>query len=457
MTSFVLGIDVGTSYTAAAIGRRRADGSVDVEPLELGSRKAAVPTVVYLGDDGGVVVGEAAERRAIDQPDRVVREFKRRIGDETPIIVGDLRVAAEDIYAVLAQWVVERAEEHEGEAPAVIAVSHPASWGEHRLGLVRAALAGVGLGEVELVSEPEAAGLHYLDQQKVETGEAIAVYDLGGGTFDVALLRKQDDAFRVIGTPSGIEHLGGADFDQRIFEHVRSLAGGAFDDVDEREPDEALALARVRRDCVDAKEALSFDAETVVPVLLPGAQTRVRLVRSEFEQMIGDDLRRTVETLRAGGDRRGTRARRPHDRPAHRRLVPHPRGRPAHLRRARAAGRDRRGPQGLHQPRRRRGRIAPARAARAVPEPDDGRGGAAPAAAPQRSHSPAPRSVPAQRSPPRIACRSDCARPCSRVSPPRSSPSSSRSRRSPWAPRRSRRTIRPTRRANRTGRRPART
>ncbi len=256
MTSFVLGIDVGTSYTAAAIGRRRADGSVDVEPLELGSRKAAVPTVVYLGDDGGVVVGEAAERRAIDQPDRVVREFKRRIGDETPIILGDLSVAAEDIYAVLAQWVVERAEEHEGEAPAVIAVSHPASWGEHRLGLVRAALAGVGIGDVELVSEPEAAGLHYLDQERVETGEAIAVYDLGGGTFDVALLRKQDDAFRVIGTPSGIEHLGGADFDQRIFEHVRSLAGAAFDDVDEREPDEALALARVRRDCVDAKEAL---------------------------------------------------------------------------------------------------------------------------------------------------------------------------------------------------------
>ena len=90
VTSFVLGIDIGTSCTAAAIGRRRADGSVDVEPLELGSRKAAIPTVVYLGEDGGVVVGEAAERRAIDRPDRVVREFKRRIGDETPIIVGDL-------------------------------------------------------------------------------------------------------------------------------------------------------------------------------------------------------------------------------------------------------------------------------------------------------------------------------------------------------------------------------
>jgi actin-like ATPase involved in cell morphogenesis len=254
--------------------------------------------VVYLGEDGGVVVGEAAERRAIDRPDRVVREFKRRIGDETPIIVGDLSVAVQDLFAVLARWVVERAEEQEGESPSVITVSHPASWGEHRLGLVRTALAGVGLGGVEFVSEPEAAGLHYLEREKLEAGQAIAVYDLGGGTFDVAILRKQeDDGFQVIGVPTGLEHLGGADFDQRIFDHVRARAGAAFDDVDERRPDEALALARVRRDCIDAKEALSFDAETVVPVLLPGAQARVRLVRSEFEQMIDGDLRRTVATL----------------------------------------------------------------------------------------------------------------------------------------------------------------
>ena len=300
MRAFVLGIDIGTSYTAAAIGRRGNDGSIAYESLELGTRKAAVPTVVYLGEDGGVVVGEPAERRAIDHPERVVREFKRRIGDETPIIVGDLGVAPEDLFAVLAQWVVERAEAHEGAPPDVIAVSHPASWGEHRIGLVRDALAGVGLAGVVLVSEPEAAGLHYLAHEKVDDGAAIAVYDLGGGTFDVALLRKrEDDAFALIGTPSGIERLGGADFDQRIFEHVRELAPSAFADVDETVPDGALALARVRRECTDAKEALSFDAETVVPVLLPNAQARVRLVRSEFEQMIDGSLRSTVATLRS--------------------------------------------------------------------------------------------------------------------------------------------------------------
>ena len=297
--SFVLGIDIGMSYTAAAIGRQGADGSMAFEPLELGTRKAAVPTIVYLGPDGSVVVGEPAERRAIEHPDHVVREFKRRIGDETPMIVGELSVTAEDIFAVLAQWVVERAEEHEGAAPEVIALSHPASWGDHRLGLVRAALAGVGLAGVELVSEPEAAGLHYLVREKVDAGQTLAVYDLGGGTFDVALLRKhEDETLRVIGPPTGIERLGGADFDQLIFEHVKTLARDAFDGVDERQADAALSLARIRRECTDAKEALSFDAETSVPVFLPGAQTRVRLVRSEFEQMIDELLRRTVETLR---------------------------------------------------------------------------------------------------------------------------------------------------------------
>ena len=456
MTSFVLGIDIGTSYTAAAIGRRRADGSVDVEPLELGSRKAAVPTVVYLGEDGGVVVGEAAERRAIDRPDRVVREFKRRIGDETPIIVGDLSVAVQDLFAVLAQWVVERAEEHEGEPPSVITVSHPASWGEHRLGLIRTALAGVGLGGVEFVSEPEAAGLHYLEREKLEAGQAIAVYDLGGGTFDVAILRKQeDDAFDVIGVPTGLEHLGGADFDQLIFEHVRALSGTAFDDVDERRPDEALALARVRRDCIDAKEALSFDAETVVPVLLPGAQARVRLVRSEFEQMIDGDLRRTLATLRRavedadleldeltavlliGGSSRI---------PAIAQLIS------AELELPVAVDADPKASISMGAA------AAGARTLDVVPAVVDIADGQAvsPARRRTRIRRSTGRRLRRRRSR-RIACRSDFGRRCSPASPPRSSRCSSRSLHWRWARRSSPTTARRGPRASRTARRPAST
>lgn len=303
MDSYALGIDIGTTYTAAAIARRTTDGGLTAESLELGMRKAAVPTVVFLGEDGTVLVGEPAERRALDRPERVVREFKRRVGDEMPIIVGDLVPAAEDLFALVARWVVDRAETQEGGPPSTVAISHPASWGGHRLDLVRAALAGVGLAGVALVSEPEAAGLQYLAHHELEPSRALAVYDLGGGTFDVALLRPGSTGeLAVIGTPRGLDRLGGSDFDQLVFDHVRSQADAAFNGSLDAEPELTVALARIRRDCTDAKESLSFDTDTTIPVLLPGGHSRVRLVRSEFEQMIGSELHRTVDLLRSSID-----------------------------------------------------------------------------------------------------------------------------------------------------------
>ncbi|MGH4005495.1 MAG: Hsp70 family protein, partial [Pseudonocardiaceae bacterium] len=83
---YALGVDVGTSFTAAAIWRW--DEQDKAEAVALGSRMQAVPSVLFLGADGSVVVGEAAERRTLTDPDRVVREFKRRIGDDTPLLVG---------------------------------------------------------------------------------------------------------------------------------------------------------------------------------------------------------------------------------------------------------------------------------------------------------------------------------------------------------------------------------
>lgn len=298
MNSYALGIDIGTTYTAAAVGRREANGALRLRPIDLGTRKSAVPTVVYLGEDGAVV-GEPAERRAIDAPERVVREFKRRIGDETPLIVGDLAVAPEDLFALVAQWVVERAEAQEGEPPTAVALSYPAAWGEHRVESIRTALAGVGLAEVDLVSEPEAAGLTYLSEHELEEGRVLGVYDLGGGTFDVAVLRCDGpDGVSLVGAPRGIDRLGGSDFDQRVFDHVRGAAQDVFAELEAGSQDAVVALAGVRRECTEAKEALSFDAETAVPVILPTGQARVRLVRAEFEQMIEAELRRTVETLR---------------------------------------------------------------------------------------------------------------------------------------------------------------
>ena len=88
--SYALAVDVGTSFTAAAVVRFHQGASGVPECLPLGSRGASVPSVLYYPAEGAVLVGEAAERRGLDSPERVVREFKRRIGDDVPFVLGTL-------------------------------------------------------------------------------------------------------------------------------------------------------------------------------------------------------------------------------------------------------------------------------------------------------------------------------------------------------------------------------
>ncbi|UKA77528.1 Hsp70 family protein [Arthrobacter sp. FW306-07-I] len=296
--SYALAVDVGTSFTAAAVVRFHQGASPVPECLPLGARGASVPSVLYYPEEGTVLVGEAAERRGLDTPERVVREFKRRIGDDVPIILGSLALQPEDVFATMARWVADRAAEREGGPASAFFLTHPAAWGSHRLSVVRDALSSHGLENVTLLPEPEAAALHYASQVRVEEGSTIAVYDLGGGTFDTAVLRKSGSSrFELVGRPEGIEDLGGADFDAAVFRYVAGHSGNALDSLDATDPVVLGALTRLRRECVEAKEALSADSEASIPVLLPGVQQQVRLVRSEFEALIEEPVRETVAAL----------------------------------------------------------------------------------------------------------------------------------------------------------------
>ncbi|MFF2843052.1 Hsp70 family protein [Paenarthrobacter sp. NPDC057981] len=296
--SYVLAIDVGTSYTAAALIRPSGSPSPIPEILPLGLHGSAVPSVLFYAADGRILVGEAAERRGLDDPGRMVREFKRRIGDSVPLAVGEAWLAPEDVYATMARWVVDRAEEREGSSPSSIIMTHPASWGGHRTSTVLAALNLAGLADVTLISEPVAAALHYAAQTRVEDGSTVAVYDLGGGTFDTAVLRKTaPGTFELLGRPDGIETLGGADFDAAVLRHVIAHLGGAIEGVDPESPEIKASLSRLRRECREAKEALSMDSEASVAVALPGTQRTLRLVRSEFEALIEAPIRETVHAL----------------------------------------------------------------------------------------------------------------------------------------------------------------
>ncbi|MET1087414.1 MAG: Hsp70 family protein [Arthrobacter sp.] len=296
--SYVLAIDVGTSFTAAAIVRFSQGATPAPECLPLGLRGTAVPSVLYYPEEGPILVGEAAERRGLDSPGRVVREFKRRVGDAVPLSVGTLSLPPEDVFATMARWVADRASEREGEPPSEVILTHPASWGTHRTSVVLAAMAAKGLENVTLVPEPEAAALYYASQVRVEVGSTVAVYDLGGGTFDTAVLRKAgSDRFQLVGRPEGIENLGGADFDAAVFRYVAAHTGDVLSALDPDEAGVRSALGRLRRECVEAKEALSADSEASISVLLPGFQQQVRLVRAEFEALIEDAVRDTIEAL----------------------------------------------------------------------------------------------------------------------------------------------------------------
>ncbi|PWK89313.1 Hsp70 protein [Lentzea atacamensis] len=292
---YQLGVDLGTTFTAAAVHRT----STSAEVVALSPRSASVASVLYLGEDSGVLVGEAAERRAVTDPERVIREFKRRIGDLTPLMVAGSPQHAHELTGFLARWVVDRVTEREGAAPDRIAITHPAGWGPHKMALLTEGLRAAGLDDVVFLTEPEAAAVHYASAQRIEPGGTIAVYDLGGGTFDAAVLRRTECAgFELLGRPEGIERLGGIDFDEVVFDHVRASITDVVDELDPEDPVTVAAVARLRRDCTEAKEALSTDTEVTIPVLLPGTRAQIRLVRGEFEAMIRPALDDTVEALR---------------------------------------------------------------------------------------------------------------------------------------------------------------
>ena len=293
--SYHIGIDLGTTYTAAAIHRA---GRAQI--FSLGGRAASIPSVVLLREDETVLTGEAAVRRAITEPERVAREFKRRLGDTTPIIVGGTPYSAEALMARLLKSVLEEVEKREGSAPDRIAISHPANWGQFKIDLLEQAvrIAGIDGDKVNYLTEPEAAAISYASQERVEPGEVVAVYDLGGGTFDAAVLRRTDSGFEILGKPEGIERLGGIDFDAAVFAHVTRALDGALEQLD---PDDAAAqagVARLRADCVEAKEALSSDTDATIPVLLPNIQTDVRITRREFEALIRPSLVDSIEAMR---------------------------------------------------------------------------------------------------------------------------------------------------------------
>ncbi len=285
---YALGVDLGTTYTCAAVA---GDGAARV--AQLTGTSQTIPSVVSKTDTG-FLAGEAAERRLTSHPAETAREFKRRFGDPAPIVLGGATYGADALTAELLREVIARVETLEGAGPAAVALAHPASWGPFRLDLLRKAAAQAGVADVLLVPEPVAAAVANSD--RVEDGSLVAVYDLGGGTFDAAVVRCAGD-WSVVGTPEGVERLGGIDFDQAILAHVDQALDGQVYALDSSDPESRSALMQLRSECQSAKEHLSQDTDVDIPVSLPNVRTSVRLTRAEFESMVRPRLADSLSVL----------------------------------------------------------------------------------------------------------------------------------------------------------------
>lgn len=289
--SYQLGVDVGTTYTSASVF---VDGRADIVPL--GNRSTSIPSAVFLRDEL-MLTGESAVRRGQTDPGGLAIQFKRRLGDPAPLIVGGAPLSAEFLFARLLRAVLDTVISRYGGPPDGIVVTHPANWGPYKLELLRQALDLADMGASTTISEPEAAAIHYAGLERVPVGALIAVYDLGGGTFDAAVLAKTAEGFEIVGRPEGIERLGGIDFDQAVITHVLNAVGQRADSASE-DSRAGVDMARLREECVAAKEALGVETETTIPVSLGDLRTEVRLTRTELEAMIRVPLQQTIECLR---------------------------------------------------------------------------------------------------------------------------------------------------------------
>jgi actin-like ATPase involved in cell morphogenesis len=286
-----LGIDLGTTFTAAAYIE-------DAGPrmLELGRRQVSMPSIMLVNEDGSLLIGEAAERRSATEPDRVIREFKRRFGDDVPFVVAGHAFTPVELQTEMLRWVLDNAEQRRPPVREHVVVTHPANWGPYKLRCLREMLASAGVTGATLCAEPVAAAIDFASSREVPDDANLVIYDLGGGTFDVAVVAKSDDGFRVLGTPLGDEHLGGSDFDEAVV--IGTLERLGLHDFDVDDPDVARGLIALRRECVEAKEALSTEVSTQISSLLPGAVRRVQFNRREFEELIRYLLDASVATTR---------------------------------------------------------------------------------------------------------------------------------------------------------------
>ena len=314
----VIGIDLGTTNSCVAV----MDGK-DAKVIENAEGARTTPSIVAFNEDGERLVGQPAKRQAVTNPENTLFAIKRLIGrtfadpttqkdkDMVPYKIikadnGDAWVEAHgenyspsQISAMILQKMKETAESYLGEKVDKAVITVPAYFNDAQRQATKDAGKIAGLEVLRIINEPTAAALAYgLDKKD---GKTIAVYDLGGGTFDISVLEIGDGVFEVKST-NGDTFLGGEDFDMRLVEY---LAAEFKKDQGIDLKNDKLALQRLKEAAEKAKIELSSSQQTEInlPFITADASgpkhLTMKLSRAKFESLVDDLIQRTVAPCKA--------------------------------------------------------------------------------------------------------------------------------------------------------------
>ena len=291
--SKIIGIDLGTTNSCVCVLEA---GDVKVIPNAEGDR--TTPSVVAFNKDGDRIVGAAAKRQAITNPN-TISSIKRLMGTDKKVEAEGKKYSPEEVSAMILSNLKESAEAYLGESVTKAVITVPAYFNDAERQATKNAGKIAGLEVERIINEPTAAALAYgLDKQ--EKNQTILVYDLGGGTFDVSILELGDGVVEVRST-SGNNHLGGDDFDNKVIDYLVSefKKENGVDLTKDK-----MAMQRLKEIAEKAKKDLSSMTSTQVsaPFISQGADGPLHLdmtlTRAKFESLISDLVDSTLEPVR---------------------------------------------------------------------------------------------------------------------------------------------------------------
>lgn len=295
----VLAVDFGTSNTVAAFVDRPGGPvrllSVDGWPT--------LPSAVWLAPQGHLVVGREAQRQARLDPSRYEPNPKSRI-DDGEVLLGEAVLPVPELIAAVLRRVAGEARRQLGGDPDLVVLTHPADWHQLRRTTLQSAARAAGWrGPVELLAEPVAAATHFAtmsDQLRIQPGQAIAVFDMGGGTTDAAVLVRTATGWQTLAS-AGLPDLGGTDLDHALLTRIRATVQPEHPQWTEllqpRNPAARRASRALSDDVQAGKESLSLYPATDIP--LPDPLPDAHITRDELEELVGQQLQRAAAMLAA--------------------------------------------------------------------------------------------------------------------------------------------------------------